>query len=164
MNSAQSSGPVPITGPGRRRVASLAVLVFATPLGTLLLLSSVRGFLRSPPPDDVGASRLIVPPKIALGTVIAGQSATTSIAIRNPGAVTCPVDRVEVSCPCVRVEPPSLAIGPQQEKALSVRFDSAAEPDFRGRLSIEIAGMAGEAVAFRTRVELSVASGRGPSP
>ncbi len=52
-----------------------------------------------------------------------------------------------------------IQIGPGEAKSLTVRFDPSAELNFRGGLSVEIAGIGtGERVVFRSQVDLEVRS------
>ncbi len=77
--------------------------------------------------------------------------------LRNSGLETATLERVETSCPCLEVGPLPLKIDPANTGELTVRFDPAEEPGFRGRLAIDLTGLAPDGqVAFRTRVCVEV--------
>lgn len=86
-----------------------------------------------------------------------GQSVSAEATLRNRGDRPVAVERIEISCPCLRVEPGALNIDPGERRTLLLRFDPSEEPSFRGRLAIEVTGRGpmGESV-FGTRVTLEV--------
>jgi len=94
---------------------------------------------------------------VSLGILLPGQSADAKFVLRNLGPQTVTVERVKTSCPCLRVEPASFKVGSGEFAELVVGFDPSHDPDFRGGLSIEVAGLSttGE-VEFRARVDLEV--------
>jgi hypothetical protein len=85
------------------------------------------------------------------------------LTLRNVSAEAISIDRVETSCSCVSVSPLPARVEAGSERALTVAFDPAEEPDFRGGLSVDVTGHgpAGD-VVFRTRVDLDIE--RTPSP
>jgi len=81
------------------------------------------------------------------------------VSLRNPQSEPVYLERIDTSCSCVKVTPASIQIGSGEMKNLLVRFDSSAEPNFRGGLSVEITGFGkGERVVFRSQVNLEVCS------
>jgi hypothetical protein len=66
------------------------------------------------------------------------------------------IERIETSCPCLATTPGSIRISPGESKVLAIEFDPSAEPDFRGGLSVDVTGHAGERVAFHTLVNVDV--------
>ena len=105
-----------------------------------------------------GAPLQVSPDPVSLGSLSPGQQATGRITLRNPGQSPVIVERVETSCSCLDVGPFPIKIEPGRSANLTVRFDPAAEPDFRGRLSIEVIGRGPAGlVAFRTHVAIVVA-------
>jgi hypothetical protein len=67
---------------------------------------------------------------------------------------------------CVDVGPMPVCVGPGEEKVLTVNYDPADDPEFSGRLSVEVVGTdeAGRA-AFLTHVEFEVtAAGHAAAP
>ena len=77
--------------------------------------------------------------------------------IRNRTTTPIRVARFETSCPCVRVSPSSLDLKPDKTNEIRVNFDAAMEPNFRGRLAVDLTGLSrsGE-VLFRSTVDLTV--------
>jgi hypothetical protein len=67
------------------------------------------------------------------------------------------IERIEASCPCVKVSPTQIVLGPGETKSLMITFDPSIEAGFRGRLSVDLTGL-GESgrLCFRTRVELEI--------
>lgn len=99
----------------------------------------------------------VSPDPTVLGAIRPGQSATASLTLRNPQADAVIVEQVETSCYCVRVTPASFRIAPDEDVELTVTFDSSKEPNFRGGLSVQVAGKGrDDVVLFRTLVELTV--------
>jgi len=99
------------------------------------------------------------PHPLSLGKLRPHQpaSASASIHFHNPGRAAVVIGRVETSCDCIRLGPLPLSIGPDGDATLGATFDLSAEPDFRGGLSVEVAGWNPEGlVVFRTRVLLDV--------
>jgi hypothetical protein len=77
--------------------------------------------------------------------------------LRNPGPRPVSVERIETSCPCIRVEPARFKVGPGEFAELVARFDPSHDPDFRGGLSIEVVGRSSrDFVLFRARVNLDI--------
>ena len=106
-----------------------------------------------------GAPLQVSPDPVSLGSLSPGQQATGRITLRNPGQSPVIVERVETSCSCLDVGPFPIKIEPGRSANLTVRFDPADEPDFRGRLSIEVIGRGPtDLLAFRTRVGIEVAT------
>jgi hypothetical protein len=99
----------------------------------------------------------ISPDPISLGTLDPGRSAVAKLTLRNSGSDPVIVARVETSCPCLTVAEQSTEIGPGQAADLTMEFDPADDPDFRGGLSIDVIGrdpLGG--IVFRTRAQIEV--------
>jgi len=79
-----------------------------------------------------------------------GKAAEAVVTVRNASDRSVVVDRFETSCGCVVVEPRSARIGANGSIALRVRFDPRDEPDFRGRLAVNLTGK-GADETFRVR-------------
>ncbi|MFI5457736.1 MAG: DUF1573 domain-containing protein [Isosphaerales bacterium] len=128
--------------------------------------SSARPRPSIPPPSlnlANSARRLfpleISPSPISFGVLDAGKSGERLVPLRNPQSEPVYLERIETSCPCIKVMSAPIQIGPGETKNLIVRFDPSAEPNFRGGLSVEIAGFGkGERVVFRSKVNLEVRS------
>lgn len=149
--------------PSRRHVLGLALASVvaggAWPLATL-----VRSLARNPSSprsaDPSGSHPLeIGPDPLSFGSLRPGISAKEEVTVRNRGMAPIDIERVETSCPCLEVAPLPLRIGPGQNGRLMMRFNPAEEPDFRGRLSVEVAGYGPNGrIAFRMRVRVEVRS------
>lgn len=104
-----------------------------------------RGFFLKPSPDPV-----------QFGVVVGGQEARQSLALVNWGDQPVMVERIETSCPCLIITPESTCIGPGETATVSVKFNPSAEPDFRGRLAIDVTGYTGDQTVFHTLANLDV--------
>jgi len=91
--------------------------------------------------------------------VRSGQTATAVVALINRTSDAITIERIDTSCPCLAVTPGSFRIDSGERLALNLKFDSSTEPEFRGRLSIEVTGYAANGAAFQTRVKLEVSVG-----
>jgi hypothetical protein len=70
------------------------------------------------------------------------------------------VERVVTSCPCVGVAPSAVRVGPHESQQLELWCEPAAEPDFMGRLAVEVVGyLPGGEPAFRTICKFEVHDG-----
>lgn len=126
--------------------------------------SNVRSSEYGRHPDVSGsstrtASLRINPTPVSLGVLMKGQKAKSAITLTNHGTSTLMIDSIETSCPCLTTAPSSICLGPGEGKILAVEFDPSDEPEFRGRLSVDITGYANGVVAFRTRANLEVRNG-----
>lgn len=99
----------------------------------------------------------ISPDPVQLGVLAPGRSADANIVLRNPGIDLVLVERIESSCPCLGAGRSRIQMAPGESCNLSLRFDPSHDADFRGRLSINVAGYdaAGRTV-FGTQVHLEV--------
>ena len=87
-----------------------------------------------------------------------------SISIRNRGPTPIRIARFETSCPCVRVSPSSLDLKADETQEITVAYDSAEEPEFRGSLGVSLEGRgSSNEIAFRTTVEVTVAGNLDPT-
>ncbi|MGE3822538.1 MAG: DUF1573 domain-containing protein [Isosphaeraceae bacterium] len=94
------------------------------------------------------------PQPLQLGTLRPGESARATLMLRNRHDHPVEMGRVESSCPCLTIEPRSLRLEPGEEARLESRFDPASEPEFRGRLRIEVRGysLSDEVVMIATAI------------
>ncbi len=100
----------------------------------------------------------MTPGRLNLGELPPGGKAVGSISIRNRGTTPIRIARFETSCPCVRVLPSSLDLKADETQEITVAFDSAEEPEFRGSLGVTLEGRGtSKDVVFRTTVEVGVA-------
>jgi Protein of unknown function (DUF1573) len=82
----------------------------------------------------------ISPDPVEFGVVDEGQVSNAVLSLTNRGSRELVIDRVETSCPCLTITPGRLRIAPSERKVVAVVFDPSGEPDFHGRLSIDISG------------------------
>jgi Protein of unknown function (DUF1573) len=112
----------------------------------------------------------ISPDRIELGVVNNGQVSKAALKLTNRGSRVLLIDRLETGCPCLLITPEQLRIGPSESEVVAVTFDPSGEPDFHGRLSIDISGYSTGKLAFRTvgqvevRKEVDSPAARSPEP
>jgi len=125
------------------------------------------------PPHSVNSAKstdshfplAISPHPLPLGSLDPGQAAVGYIEVNNPGPEQITVDQVETSCPCLEVFRVPSRIDPGQSRKLTLRFNPTEEPNFRGRLTIEVTGRTAEGrVVFRTRARVEVGTGTAGPP
>ncbi|MGC8639618.1 MAG: hypothetical protein ACP5XB_07035 [Isosphaeraceae bacterium] len=109
----------------------------------------------------VGRASLVLtePHAIRFGALRPGRSAHMRLGlIARQRAASIDVYRITTSCPCVIVEPKSIRIDGKTGAEVSVKFDPATEPDFRGPLAVELKGFDRQGVElFSTQVFVSIA-------
>lgn len=102
----------------------------------------------------------IDPGSADLGTLGPRQPAKVEFTIRNLSSLTVVIDRIETTCPCIQAVPASCSLGADECRPLTVNFDPAHDPDFRGSLSVAITGIGdNERTLFHFRVMLEVRDG-----
>jgi hypothetical protein len=146
-----------------RRHAGLLAMLLAGAGVVAAWPTVVMPLVRGTPPRNLpsaergGCPLAISPDPISLGTLDPGQSASAKLTLRNSGQCPVTVATVHTSCPCINVSGQPAYIGPGLTVSLTVEFDPAQEPDFRGGLSIDVFGRdpPGELV-FQTHVRLEV--------
>jgi hypothetical protein len=146
-----------------RRHAGLLAMLSAT-AGVVAAWSAVAMPLENGSPtrnltsgERGGLPLEISPDPISLGTLDPGQSAIAKLTLRNSGPHPVIVSRAQTGCPCLNVAGQTAYIGPGQAVNLTVEFDPTEDPDFRGRLSIDVFGrdQPGK-IVFQTHVRLEV--------
>lgn len=92
----------------------------------LAIFASCGITLNRPPDVDRGA-----PPRIfvtgdlvRLGNVRQGESARTTLMLKNVGASALRIVKIETSCPCMAVTPATLVIHPSGAANLDIRMDT----------------------------------------
>jgi len=137
----------------------------ALPAGAVVIVTALAIVVPSPnltPPVNSATSEThrfpleISPDPVDLGVLPPRESAQATISLRNRGPHPLRVQRIETSGPCLTTTPGPIWIGRGECKVLAVEFDPSEEPDFRGRLAIDVTGYDGDVVAFHTLVELEV--------
>lgn len=99
----------------------------------------------------------INPDPITFGVVGGRTLAQRLFSARNTRNAPFVLERVETSCPCIRVAPLPVKLEANETRNWTVTFDPLVDPTFEGRLSVEIIGyLAGGQIAFRTNVNLNV--------
>jgi hypothetical protein len=67
------------------------------------------------------------------------------------------IERIETSCPCIGMGGVPVQLEPDETKNLRVTFDPSYDPDFAGRLSVQVtAYLTDGSLAFQTKVNLDV--------
>jgi hypothetical protein len=146
-----------LSRPGlRTALPLLAIGSSVLPLAVLF-----TGELNHIPPPPNSASPIaasfpleISPNPIDLGVLGDGQVARATVCVTNRGSRLLAVDRVDTSCPCLKVPPGAFQVGPGESKALAIEFDASQESGFAGTLSIEVTGHAAGSVVFRTAAKV----------
>jgi len=99
----------------------------------------------------------ISPSPIVFEVLHSGESAKKSLVVRNSQAAPLTIERIEVTCLCIRIAPVPIDVGPGETKTLTVSFDSSSEPEFEGGLSVQITGYLSEnKIAFQTQAKIDV--------
>ncbi|MFI5460894.1 MAG: DUF1573 domain-containing protein [Isosphaerales bacterium] len=142
-------------------VSLLVATAFVTiPFVLSTLVPDIKSY---PPPLNPAGSDArqfpleISPNPVSLGVLTAGRSVRSTVTLRNRGRQPVTVNRIEASCPCLRIHPNAFEIGAGEADALTFEFDHSAERDFQGDLAINVVGYDGVGnAAFRTRVDLHI--------
>ena len=95
------------------------------------------------------------PNPIFLGEIKAGTEGRTTTLVRNPTSESILIDKLGSSCSCIRLSPSRFAVKPGESAELSVVFDPAEDPEFRGTLLVEAVGLGKsgeESLKFKIRV------------
>ncbi|MGC8639443.1 MAG: DUF1573 domain-containing protein [Isosphaeraceae bacterium] len=100
------------------------------------------------------------PDPISLGVLSPGEGAEALASVRNIGARTVVVARVETSCPCVQVSQLPIRLGDGQTASLRILFDPSKEPGFCGGLTVHVRGYGERSIVFCTRVSLTVSAAK----
>jgi hypothetical protein len=98
----------------------------------------------------------ISPHLVELGVVSQGQLSKAALTLTNRGSRELLIDRLETSCPCLMITPSQLRLAPAESKIATVLFDPSDEPDFHGKLCIDISGYSTGSRAFQTVAEVEV--------
>jgi hypothetical protein len=113
----------------------------------LLLVPALASRLLHPevPADATRASRarasaLECPGTTNLGKVRPGVAVTVPFEVHNRGREPIEVARIETSCECVQVLPPSARVEPSGSFNFSLKCDAVRDDGFRGRLAVDING------------------------
>ncbi len=110
----------------------------------------------------------VSPATVDMGSLTQGERRVFVLRLRNVHQKPVTIHDVESSCPCLRAHALPWALAPGDEKTVELTLDLVREPEFVGRLLIEITGTTPEhGTAFRAHVDVLVVSGpakRGISP
>lgn len=96
------------------------------------------------------------PDPTSLGIIECGQPAECQLSLRNATPRRIKIDRIETGCPCVVVSPVPATVEPSGSVLLLIAFDPTHEPDFLGKLSVNVTGYSDSESVFRTHVILEV--------
>jgi Protein of unknown function (DUF1573) len=145
---------------GNSRTAALALGTCAVAL--LAFGALARNIHPSPgmnSPRSVGDAFFpveISPDPVELGVVNEGRVSKAVLSLTNRAARELVIDRLETGCPCLTITPGQLLIAPSETKVVAVEFDPSGDPDFHGRLCIDISGYSKGKRAFHTVAEVEV--------
>lgn len=96
---------------------------------------------------------------LVLGDVRPGGRAEAAVRLTNRGGEPVTVAQVETSCDCLTVRLDEPVLAPKGVAAAVVRLDLSHEPNFRGDLSIDVRGFAGDGRSVFTLTVKVSASG-----
>ena len=101
------------------------------------------------------------PASVSLGSLRHGEGGRASFVLRNTTDKAVELRSASTTCPCVSISPVPSTIGPGSSAELIAAFDPAEEPDFSGRLGVDVVGKdeAGREL-FRLEIDVEVL----PSP
>ena len=160
--SPRSGRPMRFTPSGSRRSPWLvwsSLLMFAG-LGARTFVTRGDSLTRPPDPSKSVHQRrwlTVHPDPIELGSLALGQRASRLVSVSNPLREPLAIERLETSCPCIRVGGVPFRLGPNEIRDLEVSFDPSEDPNFQGRLSVEVIGYRDDGrVVLQTRVNLTV--------
>jgi len=101
----------------------------------------LTAFLSQPEPiSGQGYPLTISPDPITLGVLAKPTLLQGTFSVENTGNAPLILERIETSCPCIRIAPVPFQIKAKERKLCTVTFDPSSEPDFRGKLSVEVSG------------------------
>jgi Protein of unknown function (DUF1573) len=121
--------------------------------------ASNRSDLSAFPPRATLLPLVAEPDTVDLGRLAPGQNSSRGILLVNRASAPVTVDRIETSCPCISAKSNSPLVQVGQSALLTVNYDGAEDPQFRGTLAVECTGLSsGGDPLFRIRVDLSVVS------
>jgi hypothetical protein len=99
----------------------------------------------------------ISPDPIIFGTLDGRALVQRVVLARNTQNASLVLDRIQTSCPCIRMASLPIRMEANETQDWTVSFDPSVEPEFAGRLSIEVVGyLVDGQIAFRTHVSLDV--------
>ena len=106
----------------------------------------------------------LIPRTLDLGVLPLGRTARGEFRLANRLDESIAILRVETSCECVTVNPDSFRIDPRGEIPLRIAFDPSGEPNFRGKLRVEVIGYGpSDQIVFRTSVRVEIKGGNASS-
>ncbi len=99
------------------------------------------------------------PDPVSLGSLAPGEGAEAQIGLRNRHPSPIVVQTIDSSCPCIEIQPSQVSIDPGKSATLRAKFKPQVEPDFRGRLGVDVTGSDGSgAIVFRTKIKVEILS------
>lgn len=91
-----------------------------------------------------------------LGTLIRRGKRNYEVTVRNCTTRALRIEKIEVTCNCMTVEPQQVVLAPGEAVQLTVRVDLNDEPDFIGKLLLGIRGIAYTGEVFESTATVSV--------
>jgi hypothetical protein len=101
---------------------------------------------------------------VNLGSLQPAGAASADFVVINPGSQVVDIARVETSCDCLHLDLPRKRLQPSERMPAHATLDLHSEPEFRGKLAIDVTGHGPDGkVVFRTVISATV-GGAGHSP
>jgi hypothetical protein len=139
---------------GQLAISLVVILSLAVPHS-----SKPNDTLAHAKPASPAGSRFLLdcyPDPVSLGVLSSGQKSRTDFTLVNRTSQPLTIERIETSCPCLTTALASTSIGPGEKKVLSLEFDSSAEPDFHGGLSMDVTGFSSGVMAFHLLADVEI--------
>jgi hypothetical protein len=146
---------VPYKGRDRRRFAAFATIWL------VLAIGGFAGYALMPAATDL---LIVSTSTLELGTVEQGSYHEATFTVRNPRSEPVTLAQIHSTCSCLSfgIDPPTVA--PSGESRVVARLDLGREPEYSGRLAIDVHGRTDDnRIAFRMTIEVRVvAPGQSP--
>jgi len=100
----------------------------------------------------------VTPDVVVFEPLQSGEPERKTLVVRNAKAIPLVVERIQVSCLCVRVAPLRVELGPGEERTLTLTVDYSSELRSDDKTSVWITGfLSDEAIAFEARADINAA-------
>src|SRR5262249_5531234 len=104
-------------------------------------------FLLRPPATEL---LVVSTPTLDLGTVEQATYHDATFTVRNPGSVPVTVAHIQSTCTCMTFSIDPATVPPGFESRIVARLDLNREPEYTGRLAIDVQGTTDDnRIAFR---------------
>ena len=110
-------------------------------------------------PANLGKAPGLAVPPLEWGEIPAGQRSATTLTVRNNSTAAVDLVAVETSCPCLQITSLPARFESGTTRTLVLSFDPTTEPEFRGRLRVDLVGRSSKgSPLFRSHADFSVAT------